>query len=61
MQFRYFHAVAIVQNGLGMSLNSLLGVGTLFSKSWIIACLFLSRTDLIFETRKRAFRIKFGE
>lgn len=59
VQFRYFHAVAIVQNIFGMSSNSVLGARMLYLGSSRAAYLFVSRTDLVFEVSKRAFRIEF--
>lgn len=43
-----------------MSLNSLLGTRTLFSRSSVIVS-FPLRTDVIFETRKKTFRMKFDK
>lgn len=55
---KVFH-VAVVQNIFEMSSNSLLGFRPLFSGASVIPCVFLLRTDMIFETSKRALRIKF--
>lgn len=59
VQFRYFYTIVIAQNIFGMSSNGLLVARILYSGSSTEACLFVL-TNLIFEIRKRAFRIKFG-